>query len=305
MGKLPAFQFYPNDWLSNVKLRRCSLAARGAWMDVLCILHDSDEYGLIRWPLKELSQATGVPIKVLNELVQKEVLKGSDKGCSAYTFKPRSGRKEGNEVVLIENTSGPIWYSSRLVKDNYLRMVRGNATRFTSENTHLDETLNPSPKVTPNPTPNPPFGEVKSDGSSSSSSSSYNILCIKARDLTCNFFGINEIKNFKAFKEISEAIALIDQREKTKYYIQQIESYNRLKNLNGQQKCNYLTWLFGEGRQQVNPNIDNGHWCRMDYESLIKEFEKDTKSDKNHGKSTKSTAAIESGEVKNFGPLKL
>jgi hypothetical protein len=48
----PSLQFYPADWMANRNLRRCSLAARGAWMDVLCVLHDSeDEYGLVRRPL--------------------------------------------------------------------------------------------------------------------------------------------------------------------------------------------------------------------------------------------------------------
>lgn len=292
MGKLPAFQFYPNDWLSNVKLRRCSLSARGAWIDVLCILHDSDEYGLIRWPLKELSQATGVPIKILQELVNKGVLKGGDKGCEAFTFRPRSGRKDGPEVTLIDKSDGPIWYSSRLVKDNYLRMVRGSLTRFTSENANKDVSPNHSPKGGIGET----ISESKSDGSSSSSSSS-NILYVKAREMTCKFFGISEINNFQAFKEVSNILELIFSSDKITYYIKQIEAYKEFKRRTNQQKCNYLTWFFGENLTEKN--IENGHWCRIDYELSIKNIEENESTTRN--KSRRTTAAIESAKIKDFG----
>src|SRR5713226_5956827 len=52
--KRPAFQFYPGDWRSNAKLRRCSFAERGIWLEVMCLLHDSDEYGVLRWPLDDV-----------------------------------------------------------------------------------------------------------------------------------------------------------------------------------------------------------------------------------------------------------
>jgi hypothetical protein len=57
--KRPSFQFYPADWRGNANLRRCSEAARGAWMDILCLLHDSDTYGIVRWPLVDLANAAG------------------------------------------------------------------------------------------------------------------------------------------------------------------------------------------------------------------------------------------------------
>ncbi|NVO06461.1 MAG: hypothetical protein HXX19_11270 [Rhodoferax sp.] len=159
----PSFQFYPADWRNNANLGRCSLAARGAWLDVMCVLHDSDEYGIVRWPLKDLANSAKVPMAQLRELVEKEVLKGADKGgqAKAYIYTPRSGRKDGKPVTLVPDQEGPVWYSSRMVKDEYVRTIRGENTRFGDES---GEASNHSPK--------PPFG----DGSSSSSSSSTTLI---------------------------------------------------------------------------------------------------------------------------------
>lgn len=43
----PAFQFYYKDWLSDTALRCCSLAARGLWMDMLCIMWTAPRRGYL------------------------------------------------------------------------------------------------------------------------------------------------------------------------------------------------------------------------------------------------------------------
>lgn len=127
-------------------------------MDLMCALHDSDEYGVLRWTLKDISTAIGAPIKLLNELVAKAVLKGSDKELIVeFVYIPRSGRKEGDPVTLVGKQKGPIWFSSRMVKDEYIRTIRGDNSRFGA-----------SPEVSPKGG----IGEPESDGSSTSSPSS-------------------------------------------------------------------------------------------------------------------------------------
>lgn len=130
--KRPSFQFYPADWRNNAKLRRCSEAARGAWIDVLCLMHDADEYGVLRWPLAEIARAAGLPLKLLKELAGREVIKGGDEGCAAYSHTPMHARKKGDPVTLLERTSSPCWYSSRLLVDEWRRSVSGGSTRFKS-----------------------------------------------------------------------------------------------------------------------------------------------------------------------------
>lgn len=171
--KRPAFQFYPGDWQRDANLRRCSHAARGAWIDVLCLMHDAEEYGVLRWPLADIASAAGAPLKLLRELVDKGVLRGSDTQAPEYVFTPTHAGKKGDPVVLIEAGPGPCWYCGRFVKDEYVRQRRGDSTRFSDER----QPPKRQPKAEPNGQPNSPpmggFGGRQGDGPSSASASAY------------------------------------------------------------------------------------------------------------------------------------
>jgi len=69
-------KFYPADWMSNKNLRRCTMAERGAWMDIMCMLHDSDEHGRLIWTLADLAQAINAPVSLVVELYRKDAFKG-------------------------------------------------------------------------------------------------------------------------------------------------------------------------------------------------------------------------------------
>lgn len=174
----PSFQFYPADWRNNAKLRRCSWAARGAWIEIMGLLHDSDDYGLLTWPLKEIAQALGCPLSLLRELADKGVLKGCDKGVApTFTYTPMSGRKPGPTVTFIESREGPIWYCSRMVRDEYVRQKKANFELYKDSPNRAPQS---SPDQAPNLSPMPPIGEgidatpepPNSDLPTSSSSSS-------------------------------------------------------------------------------------------------------------------------------------
>lgn len=145
--KRPSLQFYPGDWQANSNLRRCTHEEKGIWMDVMCILHDQAEYGIVRWTLREIAQAVGCTVPKLNGLVGKQVLKGADtaKTCEPLIYVPRSGRKDGPPVTLIRQQVGPVWYSSRMVVDEYKRVLRGESGSSASGSS--------------DPSPMPPFGD--------------------------------------------------------------------------------------------------------------------------------------------------
>lgn len=172
--KRPAFQFYPADWRNNAKLRRCSEAARGAWIDVLCLMHDSDEYGVLRWPLAEIARAAGLPLKLLKELADRDVLKGGDKGCEAFYHIPVHARKQGEPILLIEETDQPCWYSSRFLVDEWRRLVKGSSTRFSVDEQSPEDSPSRGKvkgKVNGNAAPNIAPSARPGDGSTSTSSS--------------------------------------------------------------------------------------------------------------------------------------
>jgi hypothetical protein len=45
MTSQPWMKFYPSDWRSDQALRVCSLAARGLWIEMLCVMHTATPYG--------------------------------------------------------------------------------------------------------------------------------------------------------------------------------------------------------------------------------------------------------------------
>lgn len=156
--KRPAFQFYPADWTNNAKLRRCSYRERGVWLAILCLMHDSDEYGVLRWPLREIIDAVGCKPADVDALVARAVMKGVESGTfDGYSFRPMHGRKLGAPVLLIAPCIGPIYFSSRMVEDEYKRVTRANH----GGNGEDREQQKDAPKAAPMP----PFGDPPSSSS--------------------------------------------------------------------------------------------------------------------------------------------
>jgi len=88
--KLPSFQFYPGDWMKDPNLRRCSQAARGVWIDMLCLMFECEQRGVFAtgsrpWQLEEVAAAVGgnadVTLRCINELVAKGVCKVREDGA--------------------------------------------------------------------------------------------------------------------------------------------------------------------------------------------------------------------------------
>jgi hypothetical protein len=46
--KLPAFVFYPGDWMKDPALRSVTLTARGLWIDMLCLMFESPRRGYLQ-----------------------------------------------------------------------------------------------------------------------------------------------------------------------------------------------------------------------------------------------------------------
>jgi hypothetical protein len=112
MAKLPAFQFYPADWLNDIKLQTCSLEAQGLLINLMCIMHQSDKYGylLINGSIptaKDVSHLLRLHHKTYDKTLKELFLKG----------------------VLSTNGNGEI-FCKRMVKDEHIRQVRREAGKL-------------------------------------------------------------------------------------------------------------------------------------------------------------------------------
>lgn len=164
--KRPSLQWYPKDWRNNAKLRLCSWGARGVWTEAIGMMHDSEEYGIVRATLREIALALGAPLPLVKELATKRVMKGSDKHLSEpYIYTPTHSGRKGTPVVLVPVQDGPIWFSSRMVRDEYLRTVRGATTRFGPGNDPRGGIPDPEPMPIPKGQPIPPMGTRQGTGS--------------------------------------------------------------------------------------------------------------------------------------------
>lgn len=113
--KRPAFQFYPADWRKDVALRSCSIAARGLWIDLLCIAHDCEPYGHLVVNGKPMTAA-----QIAGQV-----------GLTAQQCKRLMDELVANGVVRV--TDDGVFYSKRMVDDERLRNLRAEGGKAGSE----------------------------------------------------------------------------------------------------------------------------------------------------------------------------
>ena len=73
--KRPSFQFYPADWRKDPALSTCSLAARGLWIEMMCLAHEGERYGVLSinnghpMSVQQIARAVGESPTVIARLV--------------------------------------------------------------------------------------------------------------------------------------------------------------------------------------------------------------------------------------------
>lgn len=142
--KLPFFQMYPSDYMRDTRV--LSLAARGGWVDVLCMLHGASTRGTMTLPLIGWARVMSVSVdqaeSVVTELDGMRVadVKRHDNGDVTL-----SSRRMLREYITREQT--------RLRVQRYREKETGNAT----ETPQKTETKNSEAQKTEcNPAPSAP-----------------------------------------------------------------------------------------------------------------------------------------------------
>ena len=73
--KKPSFQFYPGDFSRDFAVRSVSLAARGLWIEMLCLMHQSERRGYLEVggfapSMQQLSRMVGADHKEISKLLE-------------------------------------------------------------------------------------------------------------------------------------------------------------------------------------------------------------------------------------------
>lgn len=102
----PWMKWYPSDWRGDPRLRMCSLAARGLWVDLISYMHEGDTYGHLvihgaRPTEHDIAALIGRPLhetrKALAELEGKQVFSRMDDGTIYSRRMVRDKAKEDRD----------------------------------------------------------------------------------------------------------------------------------------------------------------------------------------------------------------
>lgn len=146
MGKIPSFPFYPADWLKDPAIRSCTLAARGLWMDLLCLMWECPKRGVLLtgttpWTSEDIARAEGIPPTVVRRLLDELLAAGV--------------------ASLDENKA---FYSRRIVREELERQQKCRAgpepSSSSSSFSFSKQKQKPPPEVRPNPKPEKPTPPV-------------------------------------------------------------------------------------------------------------------------------------------------
>ena len=113
--KRPAFQFYPADWRKDMALQSCSVAARGLWVEMLCIAHECEPYGHLTVNGKPM---TAAQIGRHTGLTERE--------CAKLVA-------ELEDAGVVSRTAEGVLYSRRMVRDEDLRNRRAEGGKGGAE----------------------------------------------------------------------------------------------------------------------------------------------------------------------------
>jgi hypothetical protein len=144
MSRLPAFQFYPSDWLADRAVGRLSLASRGIWINLLCFMSEGDPRGSITGTPEQLARMVGATLvefrAFLAEARQTSLCDCADAGASDRPCNKNAGHltrpdAEPDEILTLVNR--------RMARDEKARQCNANRQRRYYENHKSNGNLTP------------------------------------------------------------------------------------------------------------------------------------------------------------------
>jgi hypothetical protein len=151
--KRPWLQFFVGDWLTHPGLRSCSLRARAVAIDLVCVMHQAEQYGHLRAGRKDLGPAE------LARIV----------GESAAEVE--SLLRELHDAGVFAVTAAGATFSPRMVRDEQ-RRLKAKEHGGRGGNPQLIRHDKSGDNPTANPEDNPPHARARSEVRSQKSESS-------------------------------------------------------------------------------------------------------------------------------------
>lgn len=108
--KSPAFQFYPADWRKDPGVQSLDYETRGIWFEIICIMHESEERGVL------MLNGAPMPDAALARMLGLDNQKLQTTLTTLLTYGVAKRRESDGAV-----------YSKRMVSDEKLRQIRKEA----------------------------------------------------------------------------------------------------------------------------------------------------------------------------------
>lgn len=110
--KLPAIQFYPADWRKDPGVQSLSYHDRGVWFEILCLMHESEQRGML------LLNGKPMPPDALGRLL------GLSKVSLARTLTTLL------DLGVMSRDDAGTFFNRRMTRDERLRQVRQEAGKL-------------------------------------------------------------------------------------------------------------------------------------------------------------------------------
>ncbi len=182
MGKDPAFQFYPGDWVQDTGC--LSLASKGAWIDLLCAMWRSQTRGELSLPIVGYARIIRSLVDQTRAVIQELIDMGI---CDAI-----NGDQSVTKTLHVTDCNQNITLRNRRMfrEEKERESTRYRVQNFRNRQKNIDSNGNVTPL---------------SSSSSSSSSSKYKELVVSVKPKLAKFTTeefISSLKENPAYKRI-------------------------------------------------------------------------------------------------------
>lgn len=166
-SKLPAFQFYPSDWRSDIKVQSLSFHDKGIWWEMLMVMHESEERG------KLVMNGKPMPDEMVAKLIS----------CDLKTYRKCLSSLLLLGVCYLENG---VIFNKRMVKDEEIRKVRKSAGSLGGNPVLLNQT--DKQDVNQNGSKEPSKNQPLHSSTSSSTTNTNNTIPVSDETCTLDFY---------------------------------------------------------------------------------------------------------------------